>query len=79
VVLAAGQRPGEQRILVIFDQRPSMRRVQIHFAEAAVERTQEFIPALASLNGGAAKEIVREQWNFSPTGSTRGVEDYHVT
>ena len=28
---------------------------------------------------GAAKEIVRQQWNFSPTGSTREVEDYHVT
>jgi predicted DNA-binding protein (UPF0251 family) len=24
------------------------------------------------------KEIVRQQWNFSPTGSTHEVEDYHV-
>jgi hypothetical protein len=29
--------------------------------------------------GGPPKEIIRQQWNFSPTGSTREVEDYEVS
>src|SRR5262245_46696984 len=71
--------PGEQRIRLIFDQPTSIRRVQIHFAEADIERTQEFTLAWSSVKGGVTKEIVRQQWNFSPTGSIREVEDYHVT
>ena len=70
--------PGEQRVRIIFDRPTSIRRIQLHFAEAAVERTQEFTLSWSNVNG-AAKEIVRQQWNFSPTGSTREVEDYHVT
>jgi hypothetical protein len=71
--------PGEQRVRIIFDQPISVRRIQLHFAEAAIERTQEFTLTWSDVSGGAAKEIVRQQWTFSPTGSTREVEDYHVT
>jgi hypothetical protein len=71
--------PGEQRVRIIFDRPTSIRRIQLHFAEAAVERTQEFTLSWSNVNGGAAKETVRQQWNFSPTGSTREVEDYEVT
>jgi hypothetical protein len=70
--------PGEQRVRIIFDRPTAIRRIQLHFAEAAVEPTQEFTLSWSNVNG-AAKEIVRQQWNFSPTGSTREVEDYHVT
>src|SRR6516225_9908505 len=45
------------------------------FSEAETERTQEFTLRWAR-KGEPPKEIVRQQWNFSPHGSTREVEDY---
>lgn len=38
---------------------------------------QEFTLRWSSVSGGQ-KEIVRQQWNFSPAGSTSEVEDYEV-
>jgi hypothetical protein len=42
------------------------------------ERTQEFILRWSSESGGSSTEIVRQQWNFSPTGSTPEIEHYVV-
>jgi hypothetical protein len=42
------------------------------------ERTQEFIIRWSAAAGGPTKEIVRQQWNFSPAGSTSELEDYEV-
>jgi hypothetical protein len=58
---------GEQHIRMIFDH-PPIRRIQLHFVETAVERTQEFTLGWSSASGGPMKEIVRHQWNFNPTG-----------
>ena len=54
-----------------------LRRIRLEFSETDVERTQEF--ALRwSQTGGPFRELVRQQWNFSPQGSTSEVEDYRV-
>ena len=74
----ASQR-GEQQIRIIFDQAASLRRIQLRFVEPEVERTQEFTLRWSSADGGPTKEIVRQQWNFSPRGSTTEVEDYEVS
>src|SRR5205823_3744307 len=70
---------GLQQIRIIFDQPLSVRRIQLHFLEPEPERTQEFSIQWSSAEGGLPKEIIRQQWNFSPTGSTREVEDYEVS
>jgi hypothetical protein len=70
--------PGEQLIRIVFDHPISLHRIQLHFRELEVERTQEFALRWLSTNGGVAKEIVRQQWNFSPAGSTSEIEDYQV-
>jgi hypothetical protein len=70
---------GVQQIRIIFDQPVTLRRIQLHFLEPALERTQEFSLRWSSAEGGTPKEIVRQQWNFSPTGSTREMEDYEVS
>lgn len=70
---------GAQQIRIIFDQPLSVRRIQLHFIEPELERTQEFRVRWSSAEGGPAKEIVRQQWNFSPAGSTSEVEDYDVS
>jgi hypothetical protein len=47
--------------------------------EREFERTQEFIIRWSAAAGGLTKEIVRQQWNFSPAGSTSEVEDFDVS
>src|SRR5216684_5055323 len=69
---------GEQQIRIIFDKPVSIHRVELRFHEADCERTQEFILRWSSESGGSATEIVRQQWNFSPTGSTTEIEHYVV-
>jgi uncharacterized protein (DUF736 family) len=69
---------GEQQIRIIFDEPRTLHRMQLSFVEKEVERTQEFTIRWSAGPGGPAQEIVRQQWNFSPTGSTREVENYDV-
>lgn len=69
---------GEQQIRLIFDQAVAVHRIQLHFLEPTRERLQEFTVRWSAADGGQPKEIVRQQWNFSPAGSTSELEDYEV-
>lgn len=68
---------GKQVIRLIFDRPHDVHRIQLRFSETGVERTQEFVLEWAP-PGGPMREIVRQQWNFSPNGTTSEVEAYHV-
>jgi len=70
--------PGEQQIRIIFDAPVSLHRVQLRFDETEVERTQQFTLRWSAAAGGPASEIVRQQWNFSPSGTVTEVENYTV-
>jgi hypothetical protein len=72
---AAG--PGPQTIRLIFGKPQDIRRIQLEFRDVGVERTQEFVLRWSS-GAGEGKEIVRQQWNFSPAGSTSQTEDFTV-
>ena len=69
---------GEQQIRIIFDKPVSVHRTELRFHETDCERTQEFILRWSSESGGSSTEIVRQQWNFSPPGAIREVEEYQV-
>ena len=69
---------GAQQIQIIFDEPASLHRIQLRFHETECERTQEFTIRWSSAAGGPTREIVRQQWNFSPAGSTMEIEDYVV-
>lgn len=69
---------GEQQIRIIFDEPISLHRIQLRFHETESERTQEFTLRWSSAAGAPPKEIVRQQWNFSPAGSTTEFEDYSI-
>jgi len=71
-------RPGEQTIRLIFDRPQRVRRIHLLFEERDRARTQEFALHWSPDGGRSFKEIVRQQWNFSPTGSVREAEDYQV-
>jgi hypothetical protein len=68
---------GPQVIRLHFDEPVALRRIQVHFVERAAERSQEFA---IFVNGedGELREVVRQQWGFSPGGSTEEIEDYTV-
>src|SRR5215469_14413256 len=70
--------PGRQTIRLIFDHPQRLKCVSLVFEEDEIERTQEFVLRWSSEGASALKEIVRQQWNFSPPGSIREVEEYQV-
>jgi hypothetical protein len=70
--------PGRQTIRLVFDQPQHLTSISLMFEENEVERTQEFVLRWSPNGGTSFKEIARQQWNFSPAGSTREVEDYQV-
>jgi hypothetical protein len=68
---------GPQTIRVLLDAPRTLRRIRVEFEEFAAARTQEFTLSW-SCDGEPFREIVRQQWNFSPDGAAREVEDYAV-
>jgi hypothetical protein len=72
------RQPGEQLIRLLFDEPKDLRRIRLRFSEPIVERTQQFTLRWADSQTGAFREIVRQQWNFNPEGSTMEIEDYKV-
>lgn len=72
------EQPGEQTIRFIFDQPQRLSRVRLHFEEPANARTQEFVLRWSPDGGRSLREVVRQQWNFSPPAATEEVEDYKV-
>ena len=70
--------PGPQVIRLLFDQPQKLSRIWLVFEETEVERTQEFVLKWSPDHGQSFREIVRQQWNFSPPGTIRETEDYAV-
>jgi len=48
------------------------------FSEAQHERTQEFVVQASTDGGQSFREIVRQQYHFSPPGTRYEVEDYRM-
>jgi hypothetical protein len=73
---AAG--PGKQMIRLVFDNPQEIQWIRLNFEELEIERTQEYVLRWSPDGGHSYQEIIRQQWNFSPVGATREVEDYQV-
>jgi hypothetical protein len=52
--------------------------MRLLFQEEERERTQQFVLRWSSDRGQSYREIVRQQYNFSPPGTTSECEDYTV-
>jgi hypothetical protein len=70
--------PGSQTIRLIFDQPQKLKCISLVFEENETQRTQEFVLQWSSDGGLSVKEIVRQQWTFSPPESTQEIEEYKV-
>jgi hypothetical protein len=70
--------PGKQTIRLLFAHPQRIRRIWLEFVEPTTERTQEFVLRWSQDGGQSFREIVRQQWNFSPHSATRETEDQRV-
>lgn len=69
---------GKQTIRLVFDNPQKITRIQLLFEESKHERTQEFVLRWSPNDRDTSREIVRQQYNFSPATNTRELEDYTV-
>jgi hypothetical protein len=69
---------GTQTIRLVFDVPQRLKRVALVFEETEMQRTQEFVLRWSPDRGRSFREIVRQQWNFSPPETTRENEEYQV-
>jgi hypothetical protein len=69
---------GTQIIRLLFDEPLRIRRIRLWFQETETPRTQEFVLRWRSSAAGDFRQIVRQQYNFSPQGTTEELEEYNV-
>jgi len=70
--------PGKQTIRLLFAQPQTLRRIWLSFVETSVQRTQEYVLRCSADGGQSFRDIVRQQWNFSPDGANSQSEDHRV-
>ena len=70
--------PGQQTVRLLFDEPRRVKHMHLLFQEEERERTQQFVLRWSSDRGQSYREIVRQQYNFSPPGTTSECEDYTV-
>ena len=70
--------PGTQSIRLLFHQPQRLRRIRLRFDEPGAERTQEFTLRWSPDGGRSFRELVRQQYTFSPGGSTSETEELEV-
>jgi hypothetical protein len=72
------QQPGKQIIRLLFHQPQKITHIRLMFQEHDRARTQEFVLSWSTGPGLAARPIVRQQYNFSPSSAEVETEDYRV-
>jgi hypothetical protein len=70
--------PGEQTIRLLFTSPQRLQRIYVSYDEPITRRTQEYVLRWSADGGKSYREIVRQQWNFSPQGAIAETEDYRV-
>lgn len=69
---------GEQSLILAFDAPQAIRRVVLEVEETEVARTQEIRLGASNDGGQTYRELLRQEFNFSPTGTTFEREDWAV-
>ena len=70
--------PGEQRVRLLFEAPQGLRRIRLLFRKDKEARTQEFVLRWSPTVDGPSRDIVRQQYHFSPSGATEEFEEYRV-
>ena len=68
--------PGEQTVILAFDTPQTIRRLVVEIEEPDVSRTQELQVSVSRDGGRAYRELLRQEYNFSPPGTTFEREEW---
>jgi hypothetical protein len=71
--------PGKQIIRILFDEPQNIKRIHLQFDEETRARTHEFVIFWSSADEASYREVVRQQFTFSPPATTSETEDYVVS
>ena len=71
--------PGEQSVILAFDTPQAIRRVALEVEERNIARTQELDLAVSCDGGKTYRELLRQEYTFSPPGTTFEREDWAVS
>ena len=69
---------GEQTVRLLFEAPQRLRRVRLLFREEKEARTQEFVLRWSPTAEGSWRDVVRQQYHFSPLGAIEEIEEYQV-
>jgi hypothetical protein len=70
--------PGDQKLILAFNKPVAIRRITLEIEEREVHRTQELQLSVSSDGGKTYRELRRQEFNFSPDGTTWECEDWAV-
>jgi len=70
--------PGEQTLLLVFDTPQRIHQTIVEVEELDVSRTQELRLSVSHDGGQSYRELRRQDYNFSPPGTTFEREDWTV-
>jgi hypothetical protein len=62
--------PGMQTVILVFDSPQTIRKIGLEIEELAESRTQELSVSISSDGGRTYRELVRQEFNFSPPSTT---------
>jgi hypothetical protein len=74
----AAAQPGEQTLILAFDTPQTIRTVTLEIEEQEVSRTQELDLSVSDDGGRTYRELLRQEYNFSPPGTTFQREEWTV-
>jgi hypothetical protein len=70
--------PGPQRLLLTFDAPQTLRLLRLEVEERDVSRTQDIQVAISRDGGHTYQTLLRQEYNFSPPGTTFEREEWAV-
>jgi hypothetical protein len=70
--------PGEQTVRLLFEAPQRLRRIRLLFREEKEARTQEFVLRWSPTTESSWRDVVRQQYHFSPSGAIEEIEEYQV-
>jgi hypothetical protein len=71
--------PGTQRLVLAFDTPQTLHTLHLEIEEPEVSRTQELHVAISRDGGHTYQELLRQEYTFSPPGTTFEREEWSIT
>jgi F5/8 type C domain len=72
------EQSGEQTLILAFDAPQTIRKILVEVEEPETSRTQEMAVSISQDGGQTYRELIRQEYNFSPPGTTLEHEEWSI-